>query len=210
MISLIPDAKARAAQSMERAAGHPCRAVLGAGSGCPAVRLMHSREARSPCCRSFQLLVRCWRGSLHSRGCAMATNNKPVNRKATALALAVAIAVPAEGLRQAAYRDVTGLPTVCFGSTQGVKMGDFRTVPECKALLTKEMSHVIETVDRCRPGLPPEVLAAFSDTALQRRTQSCLRRTPQHSGQNACHRRLRRSLQPAAPMEPSYCCRSFG
>ena len=95
----------------------------------------------------------------------MATNNKPVNRKATALALAVAIAVPAEGLRQAAYRDVTGLPTVCFGSTQGVKMGDFRTVPECKALLTKEMSHVIETVDRCRPGLPPEVLAAFSDTA---------------------------------------------
>jgi len=95
----------------------------------------------------------------------MATDSKPTNRKATALALAVAIAVPMEGLRQAAYRDVTGLPTVCFGSTVGVKMGDFRTVPECKALLTKEMTHVIETVDRCRPGLPPETLAAFSDAA---------------------------------------------
>ena len=95
----------------------------------------------------------------------MATNNKPVNRKATALARAVAIAVPAEGLRQAAYFDPVGIPTICFGSTTGVKMGDFRTVPECKALLTKEMSNVIETVDRCRPGLPPEVLAAFSDAA---------------------------------------------
>lgn len=95
----------------------------------------------------------------------MAIDSKPTNRKATALALAVAIAVPMEGLRQAAYRDVTGLPTVCFGSTVGVKMGDFRTVPECKALLTKEMTHVIETVDRCRPGLPPEVLAAASDLA---------------------------------------------
>lgn len=87
------------------------------------------------------------------------------DRKAIALALATALAVPMEGLRQYAYRDVTGLPTVCFGSTVGVKMGDFRTVPECQALLTKEMTHVIETVDRCRPGLPPEVLGAFSDAA---------------------------------------------
>lgn len=87
------------------------------------------------------------------------------NRKAIALALATAIAVPMEGLRQAAYFDPVGLPTICFGSTAGVRMGDFKTVPECKALLTKEMTDVIEAVDRCRPGLPPEVLAAFSDTA---------------------------------------------
>jgi GH24 family phage-related lysozyme (muramidase) len=86
-------------------------------------------------------------------------------RKAIALTLATAIAVPMEGLRQWAYKDVTGLPTICFGSTVGVKMGDFRTVPECKSMLTKEMTHVIETVDKCRPGLPPEVLAAFSDAA---------------------------------------------
>ena len=94
----------------------------------------------------------------------MATD-QATNRKAIALALATALAVPMEGLRQYAYRDPVGIPTVCFGSTQGVKMGDFRTVPECKALLTKEMTNVIETVDRCRPGLPPEVLAAFSDAA---------------------------------------------
>lgn len=87
------------------------------------------------------------------------------NRKAIALALATALAVPAEGLRQYAYRDPTGLPTICFGSTAGVRLGDFRTVPECQALLTQEMRHVIQAVDRCRPGLPPAVLAAFSDAA---------------------------------------------
>ena len=89
----------------------------------------------------------------------------PAQRKAAALAIATALAVPAEGLRQYAYRDPVGLPTICFGSTAGVKMGDFRTVPECKALLTKEMMDVISTVDSCRPGLPINVLAAFSDAA---------------------------------------------
>ncbi len=91
--------------------------------------------------------------------------DKTSNRKAIALALATALAVPAEGLRQWAYKDPVGLPTICFGSTAGVRMGDFKTVPECKALLTKEMTDVIESVDRCRPGLPSEVLAAFSDAA---------------------------------------------
>lgn len=87
------------------------------------------------------------------------------DRKALVLAMATAIAIPAEGLRQWAYRDATGLPTICLGSTQGVKMGDFRTIPECKALLTKEMSDVITFVDTCRPGLPVPVLAAFADAA---------------------------------------------
>lgn len=87
------------------------------------------------------------------------------NKKAIALALATALAVPMEGLRQYAYKDPVGIPTVCFGSTKGVKMGDFRTVDECKALLTKEMMDVISAVDRCQPGLPTEVLAAFSDAA---------------------------------------------
>ena len=88
------------------------------------------------------------------------------DKRAIALALATALAVPAEGLRQYAYKDPVGLPTICFGSTKGVKMGDFRTVPECNALLTEEMSRVIQRIDECRPGLPPNVLAAFSDAAF--------------------------------------------
>lgn len=89
---------------------------------------------------------------------------KPETR-AWVLAAATAIAVPMEGMRQYAYRDPVGIPTICMGSTKGVKMGDFRTIDECKALLTKEMLDVIQAVDACRPGLPPPVLAAFSDAA---------------------------------------------
>ena len=87
-----------------------------------------------------------------------------MNRKAAALAIATALAMPAEGLRQWAYRDpAQGIPTICFGSTRGVKMGDHKTVEECKALLTKDMNHAVQTVESCRPGLPINVLAAFSD-----------------------------------------------
>lgn len=84
---------------------------------------------------------------------------------AKVLALVCAITVPMEGTRQWAYRDVTGLPTICMGHTKGVKMGDFRTIPECQAMLTLEMRDVIKTVDQCQPGLPDGVLAAFADAA---------------------------------------------
>ena len=87
------------------------------------------------------------------------------DNKAAALAIATALVAPLEGLRQFAYYDPPGIPTICFGSTKGVKMGDFRTVPECKALLTKEMTDVIDKVDRCVPGLPTNALAAFSSAA---------------------------------------------
>jgi lysozyme len=49
--------------------------------------------------------------------------------------LAVGIIGGYEGLRTHAYRDVVGVPTVCFGETRGVKMGDVYTVDECKAML---------------------------------------------------------------------------
>lgn len=82
-----------------------------------------------------------------------------------AAVIAMGIAVPMEGTFLEAYYDPVGLPTICMGSTHGVKIGDTRTLPECKALLTREMTNVVETVDRCRPGLPPQVLAAFADAA---------------------------------------------
>jgi lysozyme len=40
-----------------------------------------------------------------------------------------------EGLRTTAYRDIVGIPTVCFGETRGVKMGDSYSVEECKEML---------------------------------------------------------------------------
>lgn len=84
-------------------------------------------------------------------------------RRAGALAIAVALAAPAEGLRQKAYLDPVGLPTICFGSTKNVHIGDTATVEQCKQMLSAEMLEAIEQVDRCQPGLPVKVLAAFAD-----------------------------------------------
>jgi lysozyme len=49
--------------------------------------------------------------------------------------LAIGIVGGYEGLRTKAYRDIVGVPTVCFGETRGVKMGDVYTVDECKVML---------------------------------------------------------------------------
>jgi GH24 family phage-related lysozyme (muramidase) len=86
------------------------------------------------------------------------------DRKAKALALAVALAIPAEGLRQFAYYDPPGILTVCYGHTgQDVAKGRKYSLEECRALLDEDMRAAIDAVDRCHPGIPEKVLAAFGD-----------------------------------------------
>lgn len=84
-------------------------------------------------------------------------------RVAGALALATAIAIPAEGLRQVAYYDPPGILTVCYGSTRNVEKGRRYTLDECRGRLDTEMLEAINAVERCVPGLPELVLAAFGD-----------------------------------------------
>lgn len=94
------------------------------------------------------------------------TRPKLVNgrRAAVAAALATAIAVPAEGLRQVAYFDPPGILTVCYGHTGAdVVKGKVYSLDECKALLTKDMAEAVAHVERCAPGLPEPALAAFAD-----------------------------------------------
>lgn len=86
-------------------------------------------------------------------------------RLATAAAIATAIAIPAEGLRQFAYYDPPGILTVCYGSTTDVVKGKKYSLDECKARLDTDMMKAVTAVERCQPGLPVEVLAAFSDAA---------------------------------------------
>lgn len=84
-------------------------------------------------------------------------------RIAAAIAAATAIAIPAEGLRQVAYYDPPGILTVCYGSTTNVEKGRKYSLEECRARLDADMLSAVETVDRCQPGLPENVLAAFAD-----------------------------------------------
>lgn len=89
----------------------------------------------------------------------------PAQRKALALSLAAAIAVPAEGLRRTYYYDPPGILTVCYGHTGNVDKNKVYSLDECKALLDKDMTYALNAVERCAPGLPATALAAFADAA---------------------------------------------
>lgn len=84
-------------------------------------------------------------------------------RAAVIAAIATAIAVPAEGLRQVAYYDPPGILTVCYGSTTNVEAGKTYSLAECRARLDADMLAAVETVERCVPGLGDNQLAAFAD-----------------------------------------------
>lgn len=87
-------------------------------------------------------------------------------RLGVAAALACCIAIPAEGLRQYAYKDPVGILTICYGATGDVRPGQTATLEECKARLDKDMTEAINDVERCVPNLPENVLAAFGDAAF--------------------------------------------
>lgn len=69
-----------------------------------------------------------------------------------AIALAAAMVASFEGLRTKAYPDPAYgefIPTICFGHTQGVKMGDEKTPQECSAILASDVAataHDVESV----------------------------------------------------------------
>lgn len=86
-----------------------------------------------------------------------------MSRRLDALKLAIALAIPAEGLYLYAYYDPPGILTVCYGSTTNVEKGRKYSLDECKTRLDKDMLAAIDQVDRCVPGLPERPLAAFAD-----------------------------------------------
>jgi len=93
----------------------------------------------------------------------MEATSDRIKRLKVAAAIATAIAIPAEGLRQYAYYDPPGILTVCYGSTTSVEKGKKYSLEECRARLDNDMLDAIRAVDRCVPGLPDPVLAAFGD-----------------------------------------------
>lgn len=70
------------------------------------------------------------------------------------LVVAVSITGTFEGLRQKAYLDPVGIPTICFGETLGVKLGQTKTLPECKDLLSDRLTYFDRELTKCFPMLP--------------------------------------------------------
>lgn len=64
--------------------------------------------------------------------------------------LAVGLIGGFEGMRTRAYIPIPGdVPTVCFGETRGVKMGDTHTPAECKAMLGTALVEFETNMRRC-------------------------------------------------------------
>lgn len=71
---------------------------------------------------------------------------KPLTQKFIGWGLASVVAIsagyvvaPFEGMSNQAYKDIVGVPTICFGETKGVKMGDYKTTEQCESDLAKEL-----------------------------------------------------------------------
>lgn len=71
-----------------------------------------------------------------------------------------------EGKSLTAYRDVIGVPTICYGHTEGVQIGDVATPEECRAQLTADAQATWDEVDRLvQPPMKPWEQAAFTSFA---------------------------------------------
>lgn len=68
---------------------------------------------------------------------------------AAVVAMATQFIMPWEGKRNDAYLDIVGVPTICYGSTKGVKMGDYKTDAECMELLKREVGEFYAKMDAC-------------------------------------------------------------
>lgn len=78
--------------------------------------------------------------------------------------MVVALVGGFEGLRTYAYRDPVGIPTICFGETRNVHMGDRKTAAECKALLGNRLAEFETGMQRCMSHperVPDPSYAAF-------------------------------------------------
>lgn len=53
-----------------------------------------------------------------------------------------------EGVRNDAYLDIVGIPTICYGDTENVKIGQHASQDECVARLNTRIKKLIPTVSR--------------------------------------------------------------
>lgn len=80
-----------------------------------------------------------------------------------AMAIGLAAVGHFEGNRNEAYIDPVGIPTMCYGHTQGVHMGQQLSDRECQQLLKEDLGKAFRVVDRYSDlPLPPTRRAALA------------------------------------------------
>jgi len=80
--------------------------------------------------------------------------------------LAVLVVAGFEGVSTVAYYDPPRIPTICYGDTHGVRMGDTATLEECKTRLNTSLDKFSTAIDKCVPtDLPERTYVAFLSAA---------------------------------------------
>ena len=78
-----------------------------------------------------------------------------VNKGKVAVASTASAAVLAafvggwEGLRTEAYLDAVNVPTICYGETLNVKLGDRTTIADCDAMLISRLGQFEDELNKC-------------------------------------------------------------
>lgn len=68
-----------------------------------------------------------------------------------------------EGLRLEAYLDPVGIPTICYGETDGVELGQIKTKEECDAMFETRLGYFAYWVDYyVEPDMKAETHAALT------------------------------------------------
>lgn len=83
-----------------------------------------------------------------------------------AVVLATTFIAPWEGLKTKAYLDIVGVPTVCYGETRGVELGDSYTKAQCEDMLRARVAEIAAAADKCIPAdVPVKSRAMFYSLA---------------------------------------------
>jgi lysozyme len=72
-----------------------------------------------------------------------------------------------EGLSLVAYKDIVGVPTVCYGETRGVTMSDRYTKQQCEDMLKASVAEYYNKLKpyMTNPDIPIEVQASLLELA---------------------------------------------
>lgn len=81
---------------------------------------------------------------------------------AAAMLGALGLIMPWEGMKTRAYLDIVGVPTICYGKTRGVKLGQVATPAECQTELGIDVVTHARAIQPClkRP-VPDKAMSAF-------------------------------------------------
>ena len=73
----------------------------------------------------------------------------PKQKAAGWLAIATAVVAAYEGISLTAYPDIVGVPTICYGETKNVKLGQKATKEECDEKLSARLVEFNHGVESC-------------------------------------------------------------